>query len=397
MSAKDVKRIPGLIRSLPVWFAQPTVADEDDRLAALPPGVTSRLLDRLKTLRTPEPYQDTIQVTTRQAIQDWQADPETENNCLVVLGRPVEAIGSIIKESLDNYLLDCDVRFFLSAYYRPPDPLTITGHLQREIEPQKSSASEKATTPVTQSDIHERIPTVIIVPSLEQCFLRCIQGWEGIEYFQTLATQDTSRFWIFGCNHWAWAFLDKVCQVSAYLEQTVDLPDLTGAELETWLRPLLSSLVKKRDDEQFELVVDGEREIHWDTLASLAGGSGATAAHLWLKSLRVKAEDLTADSALPADTSRVALCPVKPSLPSLISLNAMDRYILHSLLLHGELTRSHLALSLGEAERTIRSRVQVLRREHIILQKGRRLSVHPAHYPKLYLELENNNFLLGKA
>jgi hypothetical protein len=373
------------------------VVEEDERLAALPPGVVNRLLDRLKTLRTPEPYQDAIQVTTRQAIQAWQANPETASNCLVVLGRPVEAIGSIIKDSLDNYLLDCEVRFFLSAYYRPPDPLTITGHLQREIEPEQPSSREKPETPVTQSDIHEQIPKVMIIPSLEQCFLRCIQGWEGIEYFQTLATQDTSRFWIFGCNHWAWAFLEKVCQVSAYLEQTVALPDLTGAELETWLRPLLNSSVKKRDDEQFELAVDAERDIRWDSLASLAGGSAATAAHLWLKSLRVKAEDLTAESSLPADTTHVALCPVKPSLPSLMSLDAMDRYVLHSLLLHGEMTRSHLALSLGEAERTIRSRVQVLRREHIILHKGRRLSVHPAHYPKLYSELENNNFLIGKA
>lgn len=392
-----MKRFSALLRTLPDWLAQPAAPDEEDHLAALPPGVASRLLDKLKTLRTPEPYQDTIQVATRQAIQAWQANPETASNCLVVLGRPVEAIAAILKESLDNYLLDCDVRFFLSAYYRPPDPLTITGHLQREIEPHQSRTPEKPETPVTQSDIHEQISTVMIVPNLEQCFLRCIQGWEGIEYFQTLATQDTSRFWVFGCNHWAWAFLDKVCQVSAYLEQTVALPDLTGAELETWLRPLLVASVKKRDDEPFELEVDVDRETHWNTLASLAEGSGATAAHLWLKSLRVKAEDLTAEGALPADATHLCLCPVKPTLPSLMTLDAMDRYILHSLSLHGEMTRSHLALSLGEAERTIRSRVQVLRREHILLQKGRRLSVHPAHYPKLYSELENNNFLIGKV
>ena len=61
------------------------------------------------------------------------------------------------------------------------------------------------------------------------------------------------------------------------------------------------------------------------------------------------------------------------------------------------MTRSHLALSLGEAERKIRSRLQVLRREGILLQRGRRLSIHPAHYPKLYSELKNNNFLIGEA
>ena len=64
-------------------------------------------------------------------------------------------------------------------------------------------------------------------------------------------------------------------------------------------------------------------------------------------------------------------------------------------MIHGEIKRSHLALSLGEPERKIRDRLQVLRREGVILQRGRRLSVHPAHYPKLYTELKNNNFLVG--
>ncbi|MEM6435444.1 MAG: hypothetical protein AAF773_16565 [Cyanobacteria bacterium P01_D01_bin.115] len=58
---------------------------------------------------------------------------------------------------------------------------------------------------------------------------------------------------------------------------------------------------------------------------------------------------------------------------------------------------SDLALSLGENERTIHSRVQVLQRAGVIVQQGRWLSVHPAHCPKLRSELGNNNFLIGKA
>lgn len=392
-----VREIPALLRSLPDWFSQKSRPEEDIPLAALPIGVWHGLVEQLETLRVPEPYQDTVQVTTRQAIQAWQANPETASNCLVVLSRPVEDVGAILKASLQNYLLDCDVRFFLSSYHRPADPLTITGHLQRELEPEKQSAVEKPAAPVTQTDIHEQIPTVMVVPSLEQCFLRCIQGWEGIEYFQTLATQDTSRFWIFGCNHWAWAFLDKVCQVSAYLEQTVTLPELTEDDLQTWLHPLLSFPVSKRDNDSFEITVAAEAADHWDSLASLSSGNGATAAHLWLKSLRMQPDDLTAEGALPGDITEVNLIPIKPAMPSLMKLEVMDRYLLHSLLLHGEMTRSQLALSLGEAERTIRSRVQVLSREGAIWQKGRRLSVHPAYYPQLYSELGNNNFLIGKA
>lgn len=393
-----VRHIPALLQTLPNWISRNSVVrEEEDTLAALPPVVLNRLSDKLKTLSAPEPYQDAIQVKTRQAIQTWQANPETASNCLVVLGPPVEAIASIVKDSLQNYLLDCDVRFILSSYHRPPDPLTICDHLKRELEPEQQTTEEKPDAPVTQTDIHERIPRVIVVPSLEQCFLRCIQGWEGIEYFQALSTQDTSRFWVFGCNHWAWAFLDKVCQVSAYLEQTVALPKLTEEELQVWLHPLLAFSVTKRDDESFDLEVDRDSAPHWSSLVSLASGSGGVAAHLWLQSLRMEPDDLTAEGALPGDAAHIRLLPVKPGLPSLMSLEVMDRYLLHSLLMHGTMTRSHLALSLGEPERTIRSRVQVLRREGIIVQKGRRLSVHPAHYPRLFSELGNNNFLIGKA
>jgi hypothetical protein len=144
-----------------------------------------------------------------------------------------------------------------------------------------------------------------------------------------------------------------------------------------------------------QITTDGD--TYWAALASAAKGISTVAAHLWLHSLHIKAVDLAPEGTLAADATAVYLWQTKPMLPSLMSLTVLDRYILHSLLLHGEMTRSHLALSLGEAERTIRSRVQVLRREGIILPRGRRLTVQPAHYPKLYTELGNNNFLIGQA
>jgi hypothetical protein len=397
MRPSVVRELPALLRSLPNWFSQPVREEESDPLAALPLGVMNELVEQLNTLSPPKPYQQAVQQAAREAIQAWQANPATASNSLVVLSRPVEAIAPILSTSLDNYLLDCDVRFCLAGYHRSPDPLTITEHIRRELEPEQAQGVDEPAAPVTQADIHENIPTVMVIPSIESCFLRCIQGWDGIEYFQTLATHDTSRFWIFGCNHWAWAFLDKVCQVSAYLEDVVPLPELTADELELWLRPLTTSTIAQPDDGDFDLVVELEREHPWETLADLAKGTGATAAHIWLQSLRMQPEDLTTDGALPDDITRARVMATQLTLPKLMTLEVIDRYLLHSLLMHGEMTRSHLAISLGEAERNIRARVQVLRRSGIILQRGRRLRVHPAYYPTLYRELGDNNFLIGQA
>ena len=392
-----VKQIPTLLKALHERCSPKSVNEDVDQLTTLPSGVLNGLLEKLKTLDVPDPYLVKVRLAAREAIQAWQTNPDTVSNSLVVLSRPVEAITPILKEGLQDYLVDCDVDFFLSAYRRSSDPLSITEHLKQELEPEEMPLAQKKIAPVTQTDIHEHTPRVVVIPNLEQCFLRCIQGWEGIEYFQTLSTQDTSRFWVFGCNHWAWAFLDKVCQVSAYLERTVTLPELTADDLQSWLRPLITAVVTKANGEGFKLEVKSDGKDYWDTLANLAFGNGAIASHLWLKSLRMKSEDLTAEGTLPTDAMQIHLVLTKPVLPTLMTLEPMDRYLLHSLLLHGKMTRSHLALSLGETERAIRSRVQVLRRESILIQKGQYLSVHPAYYPKLRTELSNNNFLIGQA
>jgi len=396
------KELPALVRSLPQWvtnqwFVSRAAAEADEHLAALPAGITQALTQKLQSLPTPHQHQEAIQLSTREALKAWQANPETASNCLVVLGCPVESTAHMLKESLEDYLLDCEVRFFLAGYQRSADPLAITGHLQRELEPDQEREPSETKVPVTQTDLHESLPRVNVIPSLEQCFLRCIQGWEGVEYLQNLVTQDTSRFWVFGCNHWAWAFLDKVSQVGAYLEQTQSLPKLSGAALLQWLHPMLTTAVERPDGRSLEVQVAEVDESYWKSLASLAAGNAHTAAYLWLQTLRIDADLLTPEGTLPADTTRLDVVTTKPTTPSLMSLETLDRYLLHTLLIHGEMTRSHLAFSMGEDERKIRSRVQVLRREGLMRQMGRRLSVHPAHYPKLFNELSNNNFLIGKA
>jgi len=396
------KELPALVRSLPhwlanQWFLSRAAAEDDDHLTAIPADIIQALTPKLQSLPTPHQHQEAIQLSTRAALKAWQANPETASNCLVVLGSPVESTALMLKESLQNYLLDCDVRFFLSGYQRSADPLDITGHLQRELVPDQEHAPPETKVPVTQTDLHESLPRVNVIPSLEQCFLRCIQGWEGIEYLQNLVTQDTARFWVFGCNHWAWAFLDKVSQIGAYLEQTQTLPELSGEALLQWLQPMLTTEVKRPDDQSLEVHIAAGDEAYWKSLASLAGGNAHTAAYLWLQTLRLDAELLTPAGTLPTDTTALEVVTVKPTTPSLMSLETLDRYLLHTLLMHGEMTRSHLAFSMGDDERQIRSRVQVLRREGLMRQMGRRLTVHPAHYPKLFNELSNNNFLIGQA
>ncbi len=391
-----VKQIQAFFQNLTAQFSPPPVAEPEETLAEVPSGVLKELRQHMGQLPVPQPYTIALRDACTEALKTWRADPETKNNSLVVLSQPMEAIAPILKASFQEDFPDCDIQFFLSGYQRPNDPLTIIDHLRRELEPEETTTEEAPSAPATEKDIEETKPTIMVVPDLEQCFLRCIQGWEGIEYLQSLVAHDTARFWVFGCNFWAWAFLDKVCQTSAYLEQTFLLPELTGKDLRSWLAKLVDTPLETDIPECSELRVEANDD-YWRALASSAGGFRTTAVHLWLRSLRVQATDLTEEGALAAEVNKIRLIQAKPERPELMTLEVVDRYLLHSLLIHGEMTRSHLALSLGEAERTIRPRVQVLQREGIILQRGRRLSIHPAQYPKLRSEMQNNNFLTGQS
>ncbi|MGD1906109.1 MAG: hypothetical protein ACFB0C_08965 [Leptolyngbyaceae cyanobacterium] len=378
------KPIRSFLEALPGRFSQGQTPDPTDDITELPPALRHQLSEKIKQLPIPQDYLAAVHEALKEALNAWQISPDTSNNSLVVLSSPVEAIAPILKASFQDDLPDYEVRQFLGGYQRPPDPLTILDHLRRELEPEQT-ADKKAEAE------KDKRPTVMVIPSLEPCYLRCIQGWEGIEYLQALASQDVSRFWVFGCNHWAWAFLEKVCQVNAYLEQVICLPELTAEVLQTWLDPVLAEPLPDSPNLKFP-----EDQGNWESLANLAGETSTLAAQLWLQSLRLQSSDLNEDGAITAEAT-VELQFAKPAFPSLMSLEALDRYILHALLIHREMTRSHLALSLGEAERRIRSRVQVLQREGIIIQWGRRLTVHPAHYHRLCSELANNNFLIGKT
>lgn len=421
-------RLRSWLHGLEAWLARAktTATDPEEVLEAPPDAIVAQLAQAMGALSPPSSYRETVRTRLAEAIDGWRSQRDAENS-LVFLSSPVEPLEPILQASLTNWQHDMVTLVQpLPGCRRLDDPLALQAQLYNAFDPEKAVPSgqqdgEDDREGYPRDDTLSDRYTVIVVPALETFFLRCIQGWEGIEYLQNLVVQDRSRFWVFGCNHWGWAFLDRVCQISAYLEQVESLPKLSGEELQVWLGPLLLQFSEDDAPDQEKSVAaeeaaDDAPEIgshaSWNALAGLAGGTASVAAQLWLSSLRVKAEEvaaLTEDGALEAenltvlkagsqdlDERSLALHLSKPILPSLPSLTILDRYLLHSLLIHGFLSRQQLALSLGEAENQVRSRVQVLRRAGVIIQQGDWLAVHPTHYPKLRGELSNNNFLIGQ-
>ena len=216
----------------------------------------------------------------------------------------------------------------------------------------------------------------------------------------SMRPQSPHLLWLIGCNSWAWAFLDRVCLISAYFSQVMMLPKLEADALEKWLVPFTQKLTQGRDQDTTAIALG---ENYWQNLASLAVGGGTVASELWLRSLRFREDNLPKDIDLESLNGyadewqdwHLPLRLVNPILPSLASLEMSDYYLLHALLIHGSISRDLLALSLGETESQVQAQVQKLLRSDILQQTQQGLSVRPAHYPKLKTELSSNNFLIG--
>ncbi|NEO26280.1 MAG: MarR family transcriptional regulator [Kamptonema sp. SIO4C4] len=377
-----------LVQQMQSWFSQAKAVDQARKLLELPQSVETQVLQHLQHSPSPRLYQTTIQDAITEAVQRWQENLDAPNH-LIILGNPVEPIAKILEDSWQSWQNPIlPPQRLLPTLSRPHTPQQIYSELQQATQPYQTQSDDAAA----DADTLENRQTLLVIPCLEQCFLRCIGGWDGIEYFRDVALANQNCFWVMGCNHWAWDFLDFVCQISAYFDLVHPLPDLEGEHLQDWLEAIAPPTILTA------LSLDSEEDsssTYWKTLSNQASGISTIAAHLWTQSLRTAADEEQPPFSLDADPP-LPLQQISPFLPSLPSLTPKDRYILHAVLIHGRITRHHLALSLGESETIIQSYVQVLLRKGLLQQQKGQLLVCASHYAKLKTELANNNFFVGE-
>lgn len=386
------------------WFtqAQAAVAIEDEEVE-LPDGIQSQLWQKIQELPCCQVYQTTVQEVITAGVENWQRNLDAANS-LIILGSPVEPIAKILSDSLQTWH-NPPVEVFtpLPCRMRPHDPLIMSQQIQQALQayPQIDVKNLKDTSDLLEANSLADRKTLMMIPCLDQCFLRCIGGWNSIEYLRDMIIHNRNCFWVIGCNHWAWDFLDFVCQISAYFSEVKPLPELDGAMIQTWLNPIAKTMV---EPDAIEDSKDNLSQAYWRTLASQSSGVSSIAFGVWLNSLRVKRDQLedgnlsqlNLSETSTTNKTRFTLRQTKPTLPSLPPLTGIDRYLLHSLLIHGQMSHVHLALSLGEPESQIQARIQGLLRAGILASSNGMLSVRAAHYAKLKIELTNNNFFVGE-
>ncbi|EDY38268.1 conserved hypothetical protein [Cyanobium sp. PCC 7001] len=421
MDLPSLERLPllrDLQQCLEVWSGRRGQARlSEDPLEPLPPGRLEALRQRVGELEVPPPLVSDVGAALREAVQAWRADSQAPN-VLIVLSRPVEPMAPVIEAVLADWKdgeIPC--RTLLPCRRRPADPAAVPRMLTAALETAPSSAAgDGESAPLGSATSTE--PLLLSLPNLDQCFLRCIDGWSGIERLRQVILERRDRFWLLGCNRWAWKFLDHVSQFSSYFPNATTLPALDGEALRQWLAPVAEDLGLEPPDAEGTPdrhrrgndhggddrgTSDPERTDHWDLLADAAEGSHRIGAELWLASLRRKPpkeesgeKEVEKEGEEPGEEEEEELVAARPFLPDLPALTDEDRYLLHSLLIHGSQRRSHLAYGLGMPSHRLQPRIQWLLAEGVLQDTAGELGVRACHYPNLLRQLADNNFFTGE-
>ncbi|MEM8722459.1 MAG: hypothetical protein AAGE84_24735 [Cyanobacteria bacterium P01_G01_bin.39] len=358
--------------------------------------ISNQIKNKIAELTTNDELQNTVTTAVQEALVKWRSQPEG-NNSLIVLANPVSPLTRILNDSLgedsDNPL---EVNS-LSWQARVHNFEQIKNELLSTVKPKSEIATNK---PLEPSNLENR--RVLIIPRLEWCFLRCIGGLEAIETIKDLIAGDSETFWLIGCNSWAWQYLDKVYQISAYLQHSVSFPALNGTQMQKWLQPIHEEInpvwgedrewlqIKKKELKQAKkqhLELDEvlkQKERYYNNLADIAQGVATIAGDLWWRSLLVS----------ESDTNVITYQIEKAKLPDLPDLVVADRYLLYSLLMHGGMSLPQLASTMSKNQSILKARTQYLLQAGVIDKEQSILTVNPAYYPRLKTILSNNNFLV---
>lgn len=401
MVGEFVKTISSQLKS-GLLRAQSASKLSEDQLRALPSVWDLAVRERLQALPLPDTYLAVVADRVTQAVTAWQKDLDAPNS-LVLLGSPVDDTAEVLAAALTSIDPDANPDLApelaqswqilrpLDWMARPADPLSIKAQLVKALEQLKETDEDDGED--HPDDLSRRM-TVIVLPPLEHCFLRCIGGWQGVEWLRDTAGAQRNYFWLIPCNTWAWAFLTRVCQVDAYLDQTAVLPCLERDDLRDWLTPVAETLVSTPAKDSSSSALG---DISWSNFAELSEDSPEIARLLWLRSLRLQKSDLPdqPQPLEPDDALPVPLYQVQPTLPSLPDLEALDYHLVHVLMMHGVTPRPQLALSLGQPESIVHVRGQELRQAGVLRLSRQGLGIQPIYYPRLASEFDSNNFLTG--
>ena len=348
-------------------------------LVELPPSIRQELVAAIDKLPDNPSDVEAIRTNIDKAFEEWRDCPTSVNNSIVILTSPVMVVSKATIESIEQWSKSKQVRVRLLPWNdRPVEPDSIQPKLQQYLNRQPAENAEEQVE-------------IVVIPNLSWCFLRSMDGLDGIDYLQKMLLHDAKRFWIVAAGQITWDYLNSITDLEADCGRVFPLPKLNGEDLQQWLQPVVEQLRISFTNSGLESkILDGDKDVkssYFEDLASVSKGVSVIALHAFLASVSYEPPDET-------EEEEGVVRAESPKLPNLPTLESMDHYILYFILLHGDITLSALAHSIRDRESKIRKHIRFLREEGLVEEAGETFKVNPIYYPKLKQELIDNNFVI---
>ncbi|MEM7111823.1 MAG: hypothetical protein AAF614_05280 [Chloroflexota bacterium] len=273
----------------------------------------------------------------------------------------------------------------------------------------------------------ERMPFVL--PRLEKCFLR---HYDGLNLINRLLDwlDATNQQCLIACDSWAWAFLEQAAQVEAALAEPWALAPFNGARLQFWLpslarRTYRGAFVFRRADngrlifpradtdeeEDLRRTIPDSLDYYGEwvnvdyflkQLAAYSRGMPGVVWAWWRQCLQVS-HDVEIDMAVQqeAASDQGYTVWVQPwsqlkliSIPPRWGSDAL--FILHALLLHGEMSAEAMSQLLPLTDNEIRQSLHNLAKINVVNQIHGLWRVTLLGYPTVRQKLQNEGFLVDQ-
>lgn len=362
------------------WYTKDRnqIQEPTKSLVELPPSLRQKLISATNKLADNPTDTETIRTSINEAFERWRENPQKAENSIVILTSPVMVVSRIIITILENWTEEKQISVQILPWNeRPDDPEYIQLKLQQYLE--------------QESEIIDKQPQVVVIPNLNWCFLRSMNGLDGIDYLQKMLLHDSNRFWIVATGQITWDYLNSISDLEADCGRVVSLPKLESNSIREWFQPIILDLEIIFADPRLESqILEGDKDaetIYFEDLASISRGISAIALQTFLASINYQSPD-------EDNGQRGILEARSPELPNLPDLESAHHYLLYFLLLHGDITLSALAHSIGDKESKVRKQIKFLRSEGLVESTGEIFKVNSIYYPKLKQELINNNFII---
>ncbi|MEC4895359.1 MAG: hypothetical protein SAL07_10355 [Oscillatoria sp. PMC 1051.18] len=259
------------------WFSEDKkeATPPEKSFTELPQQLQKSLDNAIRDLPNHPTHLQAVKEALDSTLSNWLHNLSRTNNSLAILSSPVEPISLILQNSLESWESDRQITVkILQWQTRPENANNLQSKLLKQLGRATLAQQEKKLE-------------IIIIPNLTYCFLRSVEGLDGIEYLRDTLLKDRSRFWIIGTGRVAWEYLNTVCKIDAYFDKNVSLTPLNDEQLQAWLKPIIKQLqvdFSKHQEQSGDRQITAEKR-YFQKLAYASKGISSVAVALFKISL----------------------------------------------------------------------------------------------------------------